>query len=86
MISALKTGTRPDTGLPKSRAGGQGPYLRPLHHLSRSSEARDRKKKTKKVKSDGLTDGQTNGRTDGPTKRVVESRSTRLKLGTPNEI
>ena len=53
--------------------------------MSRSSEARDRKKKTKKVKSDGLTDGQTNGRTDGPTKRVVESRSTRLKMITRPE-
>ena len=36
--------------------------------------AKDRKNK-KKVKCDGPTDGQT----DGPTKRVVESRSTRLK-------
>ena len=35
---------------------------------------------------DGRTDGQTDGRTDrqtnGPTKRVVESRSTRLKKKT----
>ena len=30
--------TRPDTRLPKSRAGGQGPYLRSLDHLGRSSE------------------------------------------------
>ena len=30
--------TRPDTRLPKSRAGGQGPYLRSLGHLGRSSE------------------------------------------------
>ena len=29
--------TRPDTRLPKSRAGGQGPYLRSLDHLGRSS-------------------------------------------------
>ena len=50
--------TRPDTRLPKSRAGGQGPYLRSLHHLGRSSEAKDRKK-TKKVKCDGPTEGPT---------------------------
>ena len=31
--------TRPDTRLPKSHAGGQGPYLRSLDHLGRSSEA-----------------------------------------------
>ena len=30
--------TRPDTRLPKSRAGGQGLYLRSLDHLGRSSE------------------------------------------------
>ena len=30
--------TRPDTRLPKSRAGGQGPYLRSPDHLGRSSE------------------------------------------------
>ena len=29
--------TRPDTRLPKSRAGGQGLYLRSLDHLGRSS-------------------------------------------------
>ena len=29
--------TRPDTRLPKSRAGGQGPYLRSLDCLGRSS-------------------------------------------------
>ena len=62
--------TRPDTRLSQSRAGGQGPYLRSLDHLGRSSEAKDRIK-TKKVKCDG--------RTDGPTKRGVKSRSTRLK-------
>ena len=66
--------TRPNTRLPKSRVGGQGPYLRPLHHLGRSSEAKDRKN-PKKVKCDGRTDGPTDRRTDGPTKRVVESRA-----------
>ena len=30
--------TRPDTWLPKSRAGGQGSYLRSLDHLGRSGE------------------------------------------------
>ena len=30
--------TRPDTRLPQLRAGGQGPYLRSLDHLGRSSE------------------------------------------------
>ena len=64
------TTTRPDTRLPQSRAGGQRLYLRSLYHLGRSSEAKNRKN-PKKVKCDG--------RTDGPTKRVVESRSTRLK-------
>ena len=37
------------------------------------------KNKTKKVKCDGRTNGRTDRRTDGPTKRGVESRSTRLK-------
>ena len=43
--SANTTKTRPDTWLPKSRAGGQAPYLRLLHQLGRGSEAKDRKKK-----------------------------------------
>ena len=30
--------TRPDTRPPKSRAGGQGPYMMSLEHLGRSSE------------------------------------------------
>ena len=33
--------TRPDTRLPKSRAGGQGPYLRSPDHLGRSSECKE---------------------------------------------
>ena len=37
--------TRPDTTLPKSRAGGQGPYLRSLDHLGRSSEVQKKIKK-----------------------------------------
>ena len=76
-ISRQDKKTRPDTRLPQSRAGGQGPYLRSLDHLGRSSEAIDRKN-PKKVKCDGRTDGPT----DGPTKRGVESRSTRLKMVT----
>ena len=51
-----RRGTRPDTRLPQSRAGGQGPYLGSLHHLGRSSEAKDRKN-PKKVKCDQPTDG-----------------------------
>ena len=34
--------TRPDTRLPKSRAGGQGPYLRSPDHLGRRSEVKSR--------------------------------------------
>ena len=33
--------TRPDTRLPKSRVGGQGPYLRSPDHLGRSSEVKE---------------------------------------------
>ena len=69
-------GTRSETQLPQSRAGGQGPYLRSLDHLGRNSEAIDRKN-LKKVKCDRRTNGQTDGPTDGPTKRGVESRGTR---------
>ena len=32
--------TRPDTRLPKWHAGGQGPYLRSIDHLGRSSEVK----------------------------------------------
>ena len=39
--------TRPETRLPQSRAGGQGPHLRSLEHLDRRSDAKDRKNKTK---------------------------------------
>jgi len=35
------TGTRPDTRLPKSRAGGQGPFLRSLDHLGKSSGVKE---------------------------------------------
>ena len=33
--------TRPDTRLRKSRAGGQGPYLRSPNHLGRSREVKE---------------------------------------------
>ena len=33
--------TRPDTRLPKSRVGWQGPYFRSPDHLGRSSEVRE---------------------------------------------
>ena len=59
--NSRKKKTRPDTQLPKSRAGGQGLYLRSLDHLGRSSEAKDRKK-PKKVKCDGRTNGRTEDR------------------------
>ena len=39
--------TRPDTRLPQSRAGGQGPYLRSLDHLGRSSEVKEIKSQKK---------------------------------------
>ena len=42
--------TRPDTRLPKSRAGGQGPYLRSPDRLGRSSEVKEIKKNIKKSK------------------------------------
>ena len=53
----------PDTRLPQSCAGGQGPYLRSVDYLGRSSEAKDRNN-PEQVMFDG--------RTDGPTKRGVE--------------
>ena len=65
----------PNTRLPQWRAGGHGPYFMSLDHLGRSSEAKDYKKKSKV----GQTDRPMARRTDGPTKRGVESRSTRLK-------
>ena len=44
---------RPDTRLSQSNAVRQGPSLRSLEHLGRSSVTRDRKYK---VKCDGMTD------------------------------
>ena len=44
--------TRPDTRLAKSRAGGQGPYLRSPDYLGRSSEV----KEVKPFKQDNRSD------------------------------
>ena len=33
--------TRPDTRLPKLRAGEQGPYFRSLDHLGKSSDVKE---------------------------------------------
>ena len=67
--------TRPDTRLPQSRTGGQGPYLRSVEHLVRSGIAKN-PINAKKVKCEGLTDrrmdGQTDGRTDGRTNRPTD--------------
>ena len=38
----MRTKDKADTWLSHPRAGGQGPYLRSLYHLGRSSEAKDR--------------------------------------------
>ena len=62
--------TRPDTRLPKSGAGGQGPYLRSLDDVGRSSEVQEIKSQ-KRIKCDRPT----NRPTDQQTKRVVESRT-----------
>ena len=40
-LAAKLVETRPDTQLPKSRAGGQGPYLRSLDHSGRGSEVKE---------------------------------------------
>ena len=52
--------------------------MRSVEHLGRSSFAKN-PINAEKVKCDGPTDGPTDRRTDGPSKRGVESRSTRLK-------
>ena len=67
--------TRPDTGLARSRAGGQGLYLRSGQYLGRSGMPKKPINAEKVV-----TDRRMNGRSDRPTKRGVESRSTRLQI------
>ena len=62
--------TRMEIRLP--HVGGQGPYLRLLEHLARSSEVKDEKE----VKCDRPTDRRTDGRTDKAGCRVA---CTRLK-------
>ena len=61
--------TRPDTRLPKSRAGGQGPDLRSVEHLGRSSIAKN-PINAEKVKCDGPTDRRTDGRIDRRTDKA----------------
>ena len=56
--------TRPDTQLPQSRAGGQGPQLRSVEHLGRSNKAKT-PINAEKVKRDGQTDGPMDGPMDG---------------------
>ena len=58
---------RPDTWLPQSLAGGQGPYLRSLDHLGRSPEA----KNCKIQKKEGVTDRRTDRWTDKAECRVA---------------
>ena len=54
----VKFQTRPDTRLLQSHAGEQGPYLRSVKHLGRSSMAKD-SIIAEKVKCDGWMDGLT---------------------------
>ena len=49
MVFAVDTKTRPDTRLPKSCVGGQGPYLRSPDHLGGSSEVEKKIIKKSKV-------------------------------------
>ena len=75
--AALYWKTRPDTRLPQSHAGGQGPYLRSVGRLGRSGKAKN-PINAKNVKCDGRmggrTDGRTDGWTDGPTNPLIEMR------------
>ena len=57
-LSSVYMVIRSDIRLPQSHAGGQGPYLRSLDHLGRSSEAKDREH-LKEIKCDTPTDGWT---------------------------
>ena len=41
LSGSMSSQAGPDTRLPKLRADGQGPYLRSLDHLGRSSEVRE---------------------------------------------
>ena len=61
--------TRPDTRLPQSRAGGQGPYFRSVEHLGRSGIAKN-PINAEKVKCDGRTYGRTDQRTNGWTDKA----------------
>ena len=59
--------TKPDTRLPQSRAGGQGPYLRSVEHLGRSDIAK-KPINAEKVKCD---DQRMDQRTDKAGRRVA---------------
>ena len=67
-LAAKLVEARPDTRLPKLCAGRQGPYLRSLDHLGRSSEV-------KEIKSFKKTKIGINRPKDRWTKQVVESRA-----------
>ena len=62
--------TKPNTLLLKCRAGGQGPYLRSLDHLDRSSGSI--KKIIKKVKHDQPTNQPNNQPTSRPTNQPTD--------------
>ena len=74
----LPMSTRPDTRLPQSRAGGQGPYLRSPEHLGRSSEAKD-SKNSKEEECGGQTKRPTDLPMDRQTRWGVVLCSARLK-------
>ena len=77
ILNPLGYGTRLDTRLPQSRAGGQGPYLRSPEHLGRSGKAK-KLKNAEKVKCDGPTDRRTDRPTDGPTDRRTDKAGCRV--------
>ena len=63
MMIATVRKTRPDTRLPQSRAGGQGPYFRSVEHLGSSSMAKKTKTAIKR-RTNRLTDGRMDGQRD----------------------
>ena len=69
IMELLSEKTRPDTRLPQSRMGGQGPYSRSVEHLGTSGIAKN-PINAEKVKCDGRTDRPTDGRTDRQTDKA----------------
>ena len=65
--SFLLIETRPDTRLPQSRVGGQGPQFRSVEHLGRSKKAKTPINAEKVKWTDGWRDRRTDGWTDGQT-------------------